>query len=301
VEIVAIFGPTGAGKTAVAVALAERLQRRGEYPVAISADALQVYAGLETLSGAATPEQRARLEHRLIGVVPVTESFSAGRFAQLAHREIDAALASGRRPLVVGGTGLYLTAALSRLDLRPPPPAGVRERLQARLADLGPEPLHAELAARAPDVAATIGPGDRTRVTRALELLEMGEQPPPAGGQSQLWTRATRHPTRLFGLTMERATLYERIDRRVDRLVAAGAAEEVRQAEASGASHTARQALGYEQLLAGDVVAMKHRTRNYARRQLTWMRKLPGVAVIDSTGRPAEAVAEQIELALGRR
>lgn len=294
-EIVAIFGPTGVGKTAVAIALAERLRARGEDPVAISADALQVYSGLEALTGAAGPGEREQLDHRLIGFVPVTESFSAGRFAQLAHREIDAALDAGRRPLVVGGTGLYLRAALSQLDLRPPPPPELRASMRRRLEELGPGPLHAELAQRAPAAAAGIDPGDRTRITRALELLEMGEEPAPAGEDSELWTRELRLPTRLFGLTMEREALYQRIDARVDELVAAGAPEEVRRAQAAGASDTARKALGYEELLAGDLDAMRQRTRNLARRQLTWMRKLQGVRMVDVTGREPETVAAQLE------
>jgi tRNA dimethylallyltransferase len=298
VEIVAIFGPTGVGKTALAIALAERLRVRGERPVAISADALQVYSGLEALTGAAGPAERERLEHRLIGFVPVTESFSAGRFAELAHREIDAALRKGRRPLVVGGTGLYLRAALSQLDLRPPPPPELRVSVQRRLEELGPGRLHAELSQRAPATAAGIDPGDRTRITRALELLEMGEEPVPAGEDSQLWTRELRLPTRLFGLTMEREALYRRIDARVDAMVAAGAAGEVQAAAAAGASRTARKALGFDELLNGDVDAMKRRTRNYAKRQLTWMRKLPNVHAIDVTGRAPLDVAAEIAQAV---
>jgi tRNA dimethylallyltransferase len=292
VEIVAIFGPTGVGKTAVAIALAERLRTRGEDPIAISVDALQVYSGLEALTGAPTAAERQRLEHRLVGIVPVTETFSAGRFADLAHAEIDAALEAGRRPIVVGGTGLYLRAALSELDLRPPPPAELREAVQARLEAVGLRELHAELSERAPRAAEAIEPTDRTRVTRALELLEMGEEPAPAGDDSQLWTRELRRPTRLYGLTMERDALYQRIDQRVDELVAAGAGEEVRRAEAAGASATARKALGYDELLAGDLEAMRRRTRQFARRQLTWMRKLQGARLIDVTGTgPAQAAA----------
>ena len=94
----------------------------------MSADALQVYAGLETLTGVATPAERAQLEHRLVSFLPVDASFSAGQYAELAHAEIDGLLAAGRRPIVVGGTGLYLRAALTELSLRPPPPEGVRER-----------------------------------------------------------------------------------------------------------------------------------------------------------------------------
>jgi tRNA dimethylallyltransferase len=154
VHVLALFGPTGVGKTAVAIALAERLRERGEDPLAVSADALQVYRGLEVLSGVATPEEQERLEHRLLSFVDPRESFSAGEFAARAHAEVDAAMAAGRRPIVVGGTGLYLQAALTDLELRPPPAPAVRGRIQDELAARGPEALHAELARRAPATAA---------------------------------------------------------------------------------------------------------------------------------------------------
>jgi tRNA dimethylallyltransferase len=298
VHVIALFGPTGVGKTAVGIALAERLRRRGEDPLAISADALQVYRGLETLTGAATPEERARLEHRLLSFLAVTETFSAGEFAARAHSEIDAALASGRRPIVVGGTGLYLQAALTDLELRPPPEPELRARMEAELAARGPQALHAELAARAPAAAAAIRPGDRTRVIRALELLEMGEEPAPAGDESRLWTAALRHPTLLYGLVMERVRLYARIDARVEKMLAAGAAEEARRAHAAGASRTARKAIGFEELLRADAAAVKRRTRNYAKQQLTWMRRLQGVRVVDLTRTSPDEVATDIECAL---
>ena len=234
--MVAIFGPTGIGKTAVAIELADLLRERGEDPLAISADALQVYRGLEKLTGAADAGERARLEHRLIGFVPVTESFSVGDYMPLAHAEIDAAVDAGRRPIVVGGTGLYLRAALADLSLEKVPP----------------------------------------------------------GEPSELWSEEVRHPTLLCGLVMDRAELYARIDARVETIVAAGAAREVEAAERAGPSRTARAALGFEQLLAGEVEGLKRRTRNYARRQLTWMRKMAGVRVIDVTGRPAADVAREI-------
>jgi tRNA dimethylallyltransferase len=288
--VIAIFGPTGVGKTGVAIEIAERLRERGEDPVAISADALQVYRGLEILTGAATPEEQQRLEHRLLSFVPISETFSAGQFAALAHAEIDAALAEGRRPIVVGGTGLYLQAALTDLELRPPPAPGVRERILAELEERGPAALHAELAKRAPAAAAAVEPGDRTRVVRALELLEMGEEPAPVGEGSRLWTAELRRPTLLCGLTMERERLYERIDARVDAMLAAGAEEEVRRADAAGASPTVRKALGFEELLRGDPEAMKRRTRNYAKRQLTWMRRLEGANLLDAAADPAGRV-----------
>ena len=292
-SVLAIFGPTGVGKTALALALADRLRANGERPVAVSADALQVYQGLETLTGVPTAAERARLEHRLVSILPVDARFSVGEYAELAHAEIDRLLAHGARPIVVGGTGLYLRAALADLDLKPAPPEEVRARWEAELGRIGAPALHAELARRAPWAAETIDPNDRTRIVRSLELLELGELEQPAG-PNQLWTEVTRHPTRLIGLVMDRAALYERIDARVDAMVAAGAASEVRAANAAGASETARKALGFDDLLAGDVEAMKRRTRNLARRQLTWMRKLAGVEVVDVTDREPDDVAGQL-------
>jgi tRNA dimethylallyltransferase len=292
-RVIAIFGPTGIGKTAVAVALAARLRADGEDPIAISADALQVYEGLELLTGVASATEQAALEHRLISFLPVDATFNVGQYAALAHAEIDAALAAGRRPLVVGGTGLYLRAALTELALKPPPPEGVREKWERELAVRGVVALHGELARRAPWAATGIDPNDRQRIVRALELLDAGELEPPEG-PSQLWTDEVRHPTLLAGLTMEREALYARIDARAEEMVAAGAREQVLRAHAAGASETARKALGFEELLTGDVAAMQRRTRNYARRQLTWMRKLAGVHVIDVTGRSADDVGEEI-------
>jgi tRNA dimethylallyltransferase len=292
-SVLAIFGPTGVGKTALAFAMADRLRARGERPVAVSADALQVYSGLETLTGVPTAAERARLEHRLVSILPVDARFSVGEYAELAHAEIDRLLAQGARPIVVGGTGLYLRAALADLDLKPAPPEEVRARWETELSRIGAPALHAELARRAPWAAEAIDRNDRTRIVRSLELLELGELEPPAG-PNQLWTAATRHPTRLIGLVMDRAALYERIDARVDAMVAAGAAGEVRAANAAGASETARKALGFDELLAGDLEAMKRRTRNLARRQLTWMRKLAGVEVVDVTGREPDEVASAL-------
>jgi tRNA dimethylallyltransferase len=235
--VVAIFGPTGVGKTGVAISLAQLLRERGENPVAINCDALQVYEGLETLTGAATAEEQGRLEHRLLGFVPITADFSIGDYMPLAHAEIDAALAAGRRPIVVGGTGLYLRAALAKLSL---------------------------------------------------------QKVPPESEDSELWSPQTRHPTTIFGLDMDRAQLYGRIDARTEAIVAAGAAEEARRADALGPGRTARKALGFDELLAGDLETMKRRSRNYARRQLTWMRKIPDLQLIDRTGLSDAEVASRI-------
>jgi tRNA dimethylallyltransferase len=292
-DVIALFGPTGVGKTEIAIELANRLRERGERPVAISADALQVYAGLETLTGAATAAERSQLEHRLISFLPVDASFSVGQYSELAHAEIDAVLSSGGRPIVVGGTGLYLRAALTELKLRPPPPEGVRERWMAELERRGPAALHGVLRERAAWAADEIEPTDSQRIVRALELADAGELEPPEG-ESQLWTSDVRHPTLLVGLVMARERLYSRIDGRVDAMISSGAPEQVRRANGAGASITARKALGFEELLTGNIEAMKRRTRNYARRQLTWMRKLADVTVIDITGRSSASVAGEV-------
>jgi tRNA dimethylallyltransferase len=236
-RVLAIFGPTGVGKTGVAIELGDLLRERGEEPVAISCDALQVYEGLGTLTGVATAEQRERLEHRLVEFVPVDQAFSVAEYMPLAHQEVDRALEAGRTPIVVGGTGLYLRAALAQLSL-----------------------------VKAPVEAA----------------------------DSELWSPQTRHPTTIFGLDMERALLYERIDARTEAIVAAGAAEQARRAEALGPSRTARKALGFDELLGGEIELMKKRSRNYARRQLTWMRKIPGIHRLDRGERTDLELAEEI-------
>jgi tRNA dimethylallyltransferase len=237
VRVIAIFGPTGVGKTGVAIELAELLRERDEDPVAISCDALQVYEGLSVLTGVASAEEQARLEHRLVGFVPVTERFNVGDYMPLAHAEIDRALEAGRRPIVVGGTGLYLRAALGELSL---------------------------------------------------------VKAPPESEDSELWSPETRHPTAIFGLDMERERLYERIDARTEAIVAAGARAEVERAEAAGPSRTARKALGFDEVLSGDLETMQKRSRNYARRQLTWMRKVPNLRWIERGERPDAAVAAEI-------
>jgi tRNA dimethylallyltransferase len=295
VEVLALFGPTAVGKTGVAIAVAERLRERGEDPVAVNCDSIQVYRGLEVLSAAADAAQQRQLEHRLLSFVDPSEEFSAGRYAELAHAEIDSLLANGRLPIVVGGTGLYLRAALADLDLRPPVPEEIREGVDQELSERGPGALHTELA---PELAAGVDPNDRKRIARLTELTRAGIE--PARDADGLWTAELRHPTLLVGLEMAREELGERIDARVDEIAASAAADEARRAAAAGASRTARAALGFEELIAGDPRAMKRAHRHYARRQLTWMRRMEDVVVIDRTGRDEAEVAEEILVLLDR-
>jgi tRNA dimethylallyltransferase len=190
---------------------------------------------------------------------------------------------------VLGGTGLYLRAALSDLELQPPVSAEIREAVEREIDERGPEALHAELD---PGLAAGVHPNDRKRIARLTELTRAGLDPP--SGAEAVWTAELRRPTLLVGLTMDRGELTDRIDARVDAMVAAHAADEARRAAARGASRTARAALGFEELLAGDVPAMKRAHRSYARRQLTWMRRMEGVTLVDRTARADRAVAGEI-------
>ena len=303
-EVIALFGPTAVGKTGVAVALAERLRERGEDPVAVNCDSIQIYRGLEILSGAASEAEQGRLEHRLLSFVDLAEEFSAGRYAELAHAEIDGLMAEGRRPIVVGGTGLYLRAALAELDLRPPVPAQVREEVEAELERRGAEELHAELPA---GVADGVDPNDRKRIARLTELDRVGIE--AHHGAEGMWTAELRHPTVLVGLMMSREELAARIDARVKAMLDAGAAEEVNAAAEAGPSRTARAALGFEQLLeaqdaapdAETAEAIKATHRSYARRQLTWMRRMEDVTLIDRTGLDDAAVASEIVSLLVQR
>jgi tRNA dimethylallyltransferase len=291
--VLALFGPTSVGKSEVAVALAEQLAASGTGSVLIGADSMQLYEGLPLISGVASEEQRRRADHRLIGCVPIDAEFSVAQYSKLAHAEIDGAIAAGVLPIVVGGTGLYMQAALTEMPLRPQLSPGIEQALQARFEEEGAEALHAELAAQAPAAASRINVADRRRLLRALALLGEGHSiDDQAGG---IWTSQMRHRTRLIGLNRERNELYERIDARVDAIAAAGGAEEVAAALAAGASRTAQMALGFRELPGGELQAMKQATRRYAKRQLTWLRKLEAAELFELGGaRTAQQVAEEI-------
>jgi tRNA dimethylallyltransferase len=301
--IVAIFGPTGVGKTEVATELADMLRERGEDPAAVSADAYQVYEGLDVLVAKPGDATLERLEHRLVSVVPVEEEFSVAQFSSRSHEQIDSLLAARRRPIVVGGTGLYLRAALTELELKPPPEAGLRERIERELSELGVQALHSRLPR---ELAHTVHPNDRKRIVRALELEQMGER--AHDRSDQLWSAQLRRPAALFGIVMEGKLLDERLSERVDRMLAEGALEEVEGALERGASRTARKAIGFEEVAAHlrgeaslDEVAerIKRRHRRYVKRQLTWMRKLAGVELVDRTSssasRTAAAILERLD------
>ena len=281
-HVLALFGPTASGKTAVAGILRERLGSD-----VISADSAALYEGIPVLTAA--PDYPARL----VGIVPLDEEVSVGRYQQLAHAAIDDAEA----PLVVGGTGLYFRAALSDLSI---PPPGRREHWQAEVDRLGVEAAHALLAAHDPAAAARVHPNDRRRVVRALELAEAGHSLAPA--DDRLWTDDTRRPTTIVALDLPLAELDRRIAARTVGMAGAGAAEEAARAWSGPLSETARKVLGLEEFAtlavseAIDRVSLA--TRRLARYQRKWLRRIPGVVTLDAN-RPPEEIAADI-VALGR-
>jgi tRNA dimethylallyltransferase len=291
-QVVAVFGPTASGKTDVAEALADRLD--GEV---VSADAMQVYRGLPVLTN-----QPAR-PTRLVGIWPLAHEASVVDYARLAHEVIDDLLTAGRVPIVAGGTGLYLRAALADLDVPPAPPAGSRERWAAHYEQDGPAAAHASLAARDPAAAAAIHPNDRRRVVRALELTDVGASLRPP--EDRLWGVETRHPTVVVGLDVPKEVLDRRIAERNRRMIERGVEQEVRAALTAGdVSSTARHVHGLRELAElpreQALAEMDAQMRRYAAYQRKWMRRIPGLELVDAD-RPAADVAAEIVTRLGRR
>ena len=283
-DVVALFGPTASGKTAVAAHLVDLIEARP-----ISADSAALYAGLPVLT-AAPPYPT-----ELVGVVPLAEPVSVGAYQRLAHAAIDRALAEGKRALVVGGTGLYLRAALSELRLAPPPRPGERERWEAVYLELGPEGAHALLAERDPAAAERIHANDRKRVVRALELSEARSSLAP--DRDDLWSAEFRRPTLLVALDVPLEELDRRIDARTVSLAEHGVAEEARRAWSQPLSPTAAKVLGLEAFATLDedtaIAAVAAATKRLARYQRKWLRRLPGAVTLDGS-RPAEEIADEI-------
>lgn len=281
-RVLALFGPTASGKTAVAGILRDRIG--GDV---ISADSAALYAGIPILTAA--PGYPAQL----VGVVPLEEEVSVGRYQRLAHAAIDAA----EVPVLVGGTGLYFRAALSELAI---PPPGRRAHWQQEVERLGPEAAHALLAERDPAAAARVHANDRRRIVRALELAESGHSLAPA--DDRLWTDDTRHPTTIVALDLPLDELDRRIAARTRAMAAAGAAEEAAGAWAKPLSEMARKVLGLEEFatlpVEDAVEQVTVATRKLARYQRKWLRRMPGVVTLDAN-RPPEEIAADI-VALGR-
>jgi tRNA dimethylallyltransferase len=291
-SVVAIFGPTASGKTAVAERVAERLD--GEV---VSADSMQAYRGLPILT--AQPERPTRL----VGVWPLSHEGSVAEYAAVAHAEIDGLVAAARTPVVAGGTGLYLRAALVDLDVPPAPSTELRARYERLYDRLGPDRAYAALVERDPGAAARVHANDRRRVVRALELTELGSSLRPQ--DDRLWTDETRHPTMVFGLDVPREVLSARIAERARRMFDAGVVEEARAALASEISSTAVRALGLrevaEQPRDEALDALITRTRRYAAYQRKWMRRIPGLVSVNADRPLGEVADEIVEVASARQ
>ena len=286
--MIAVFGPTASGKSAVAEALADRIPAR-----LISADAMQVYRGVPILTNQSdTPTE-------LVAIWELDHEASVGEYAELAHDAIDRALGEGLTPIVVGGTGLYLRAALAELELPPAPTPGARERWETAYDELGPDEAHELLAERDPEAAARIHPNDRRRVVRALELVDIGSSLAPRG--DRLWTEDTRHPTIIVGLEVPMDVLERRIEQRTRAMVERGAEEEARRALAGPISATAREIHGLEELaeLPREEAhgALILRTRRYASYQRKWMRRIPGLVSLTADRPPGEVADAILEVA----
>jgi tRNA dimethylallyltransferase len=282
-SVIAVFGPTASGKTAVAEAVADRLATG-----VVSCDALQVYRGLPILTN-----QPSR-PTALVGIRALDEEMSIGVYAGLAHAAIDDLVARRGVAVVSGGTGLYLRAALADLAVPPPPAAGVRERILAEVEHDRPA-AHARLAELDPPAAAAVHPNDVRRLVRALELAETGASLVP--DDDRLWAAATRHPTSIVGLDVPPDELERRIVARTAAMFEAGVVAEVQAALEAGVSQTAAKALGLDEIATLPEEAARGRivirTRRYAAYQRKWMRRIPGLVSVDGT-LPADVIAATV-------
>jgi tRNA dimethylallyltransferase len=284
--VLGVFGPTASGKSAVAEAIARRIPAE-----LVAADSAQLYGGLPILTNQSPAA--------LVGIWELDHEASVAEYQELAHDAIDGALAVGRTPVVVGGTGLYFRAALGGLEVPPAPRPGARERWERQYDEQGGKAAHALLAERDAAAAAAVHPNDRRRVVRALELAESGHS---LAGE-QLWEHDPRHPTLVVGLEIPAEELARRIDLRTRAMFDAGVEDEVRAALAGKVSTTARKIMGVREvseLLPVEAMAeLSARTRRFAAYQRKWMRRIPGLVSVQADRSPDEVADEILALARG--
>ncbi|MCX6368813.1 MAG: tRNA (adenosine(37)-N6)-dimethylallyltransferase MiaA [Armatimonadetes bacterium] len=305
-KLLALVGPTAVGKTAVGIALAERLN--GEL---ISADAVAVYKKLDIGSAKPTQDEQARVRFHLIDVAEPTDDFTMTDFERLASAAISEIRSRGKLPILLGGTGLYVRAVTSELSIpAAAPQPEFRAARWAEVEEFGAPWLHAKLTGIDPPSAAKIQPGDGKRIIRALEVFEVTGQPLSSFHTPEGVHGILKPGVQILGLDREREALYERIDRRVDQMMTEGFIAEVRQLLDSGVPRDAKSliSLGYRHLVQfhcdevslEDTVAMiKRDTRRYAKRQLSWFRNDPAVNWTNiKEGDSAEDVAERLEIGI---
>ncbi len=287
IEVIAIFGPTASGKSAVAEAVADALGTE-----VVSADALQVYRGLPLLTN--QPERSTRL----VGIRPLDAQMTVGEYAPLAHTEIDELVDERGTAVVSGGTGLYLRAALAELAV--PPRVGDDTLAEAaRRVDEDRVAAHARLGSLDPAAAAAIHPNDTQRLVRALSLAESGRSVVPS--RDRLWAADVRRPSLVVGLEIAPEVLECRIRRRAERMFALGVVGEVRAAVDGPLARTVEKTLGLREIAAlppaEALEGIVARTRRYAAYQRKWMRRIPNVVVLDGNREASEVAVEIVALA----
>ena len=282
-NIICICGPTASGKTGLAVALAKKLD--GEV---VSCDSMQIYRGMDIGTAKPTAEEMQGVPHHLLDVADPDENFSVSRYVELADRALQDVLSRGKTAIVCGGTGLYMDSLMQGRTFAPFPATGKRQKLEQEAEKAGIEPLWLRLQAVDPAAAARLHLSDRKRIIRALEVYEETGKTISQHNEETRRLPPKYHPVWL-GLTFEpRQLLYERIDRRVERMLEQGLVEEVQRLLASGVSptSTAMQAIGYKEIagaLRGELsldeaaAQIQQGSRRYAKRQLTWFRRNPQV------------------------
>ena len=296
-NVLVVTGPTASGKSALALALAERCAG-----AVINADAMQTYDAFPILTAQPTPQERARVPHFLYGTLPLSETLSAARWATLASAEIERCFARSRTPVLCGGSGLYLRALMQGISAIPAAPAAVREQANLDWQEMGPQAFRARLAERDPAIAARLKPGDRQRHVRAWEVLVASGRPLSAWQDVQGTPAPWKFVTVL--LSPDRTWSRERIEQRFDAMLKAGVLEEVRAVfdrqsdpkwpglKAHGAPELFRHFRGELSLAEARRIAIDH-TRQYAKRQMTWFRhQLTPDLVVDPRSDPD---LEQIE------
>ena len=302
-----LVGPTASGKTAVGIEAALRIGAE-----ILSLDSMALYRGMDIGTAKPTPAERARVPHHLIDIAEPHEAFSTGRYLEAAEAAIADVVGRGKLPLFVGGTALYLKALTEGFFHGPSADWALRNRLIAEAEETGVPALHERLRAVDPAAAARIHPNDLRRIVRALEVHEATGRP-ISEQQTQFGLASPRYECPIAGIRRERAELHERINRRVDAMFAAGLVEEVRRllAEPRGISHAAGQFVGYREVIAhlrGELTLdeaierVKARTRQFAKRQMTWFRSFPQIRWVDAdvASSPDDLAAQVVE-ALGPR
>ena len=289
-RIICVVGPTASGKTKLAVQLAKTYD--GEV---VSCDSMQIYKHMDIGTAKPTPEEMEGVRHHLIDIIEPGEDFSVGKYVQLADACVQDILSRGRTVIIAGGTGLYVDSLISGRTFAPVPQTGKREALEAQMREAGGEAMLEALRAVDPEAAQRLHPADEKRIIRALEVYE---ETGKTITQHNLETQAIppRYRPVWLGLDYaDRAVLYRRIDLRVDLMLQAGLLDEIRALLALGVSPaaTAMQAIGYKEFfgaldgsctLEEAAELCKQRSRNYAKRQLTWFRRNPEIRWLRLTG-----------------